>query len=217
MPVLYFVRHAQTEWNLQRRFQGQTGDSPLLQTSIDEISNLTTFLGDKNITKIYASPILRANKTAELINHQLLINQFEIDQRLKEINFGNWEGQLIDEIATKTPELYQNYKNRPEIFDFNQISGEGYRNVQERFESFEKHVLEDNPNNNSLIVSHGAALQAGISGILNKPLNKLKELGGLSNLSTTAVKIEDNQSVELLYWNRTDYLNTENDLNNTLQ
>ena len=216
MPIFYFVRHAQTEWNLQKRFQGQTGDSPLLPESVAEIDNLSSFLIDKGISNIYASPILRANTTAELINQKISIGQLENDQRLMEIDLGNWEGQLINEINETTPELYHLYRNHPEKFDFSQINGEGYQNVQNRFKSFVSDVLKEKQGD-TLIVSHGAALQAGISGLLGKPLANIKELGGLTNLSTTAVKISDNQKIELLYWNRTDYLDSEDNFENTLQ
>ena len=43
---LYFTRHGKTEWNQQKRFQGMTGDSPLLSTSYDEIKQLGQYLQD---------------------------------------------------------------------------------------------------------------------------------------------------------------------------
>lgn len=216
MPVLYFVRHAQTEWNLQRRFQGQSGDSPLLASSIADIDKLSDFLAMKNIAKVYTSPIKRARTTTELLCQKLSINHFLVDDRLKEINFGDWEGQKYEEINAKNPQLYQTYKNQPEKFDFKQINGEGYQNVQSRFKSFVEELLEQN-DDPVLIVSHGAALQAAISGLLGKPIAKIKELGGLSNLSTTALNISQNQEISLLYWNQTNYLGSTQNFGNTLQ
>lgn len=216
MPVLYFVRHAQTEWNLQRRFQGQSGDSPLLPSSIADIDKLADFLIEKNISKVYSSPIKRAKTTTELLCEKLLIDDFSLDERLKEINFGDWEGQKYQEINAKTPQLYQRYQNQPEKFDFKQINGEGYQNVQSRFKSFVNDILEQN-DQSVLIVSHGAALQAAISGLLGKPIAKIKELGGLSNLSTTALEVSEDREIGLLYWNQTNYLGSTQNFGNTLQ
>ena len=54
---LYFTRHGKTEWNQQKRFQGMTGDSPLLPTSYDEIKQLGQYLQDIPFEKIYSSPL----------------------------------------------------------------------------------------------------------------------------------------------------------------
>ena len=43
---LYFIRHGKTEWNLEMRFQGASGDSPLLETSIDELKRLGKHLSN---------------------------------------------------------------------------------------------------------------------------------------------------------------------------
>ena len=62
---IYFVRHGKTEWNLQKRFQGAHGDSPLLKQSLTDIQKLSSFLGNTKFAGIYSSPLKRARTTAE--------------------------------------------------------------------------------------------------------------------------------------------------------
>lgn len=54
---LYFIRHGKTEWNLEMRFQGASGDSPLLETSIDELKRLGKHLSNVQFDKIYSSDL----------------------------------------------------------------------------------------------------------------------------------------------------------------
>ena len=73
---LYFIRHGKTEWNLEMRFQGASGDSPLLATSIDELKRLGKHLSDVQFDKIYSSDLPRAYRSAEII---LSENQYQTD------------------------------------------------------------------------------------------------------------------------------------------
>ena len=68
---LYFVRHGRTVWNLEGRFQGAGGDSPLLPESIDTLEELGQYLKDIPFDKIYSSDLPRAVKSAEIIQSQL--------------------------------------------------------------------------------------------------------------------------------------------------
>ena len=60
---IYFVRHGKTEWNLERRFQGAHGDSPLLAESLNDIEKLGNHLKGTNFNGIYSSPLKRAFDT----------------------------------------------------------------------------------------------------------------------------------------------------------
>ena len=68
---LYFVRHGRTLWNLEGRFQGASGDSPLLPESIDVLQQLGQYLKEIPFDTIYSSDLPRAVKSAEIIQSQL--------------------------------------------------------------------------------------------------------------------------------------------------
>ena len=68
---LYFVRHGSTLWNHEGRFQGASGDSPLLPESIDTLKQLGQYLKEIPFDQIYSSDLPRAVKSAEIIQSQL--------------------------------------------------------------------------------------------------------------------------------------------------
>lgn len=65
---IYFVRHGKTQWNLQSRYQGAGGDSPLLPESYKEMKELAKYYYNVKFERIYASPIKRARVTAMKIS-----------------------------------------------------------------------------------------------------------------------------------------------------
>lgn len=93
MNPFYFLRHGQTDWNLQRRCQGQI-DIPLNATGISQAHNAKNLLADIPVTTICASPLGRARQTAEIINEELNCPLVLIEG-LQEIGFGRMEGQPV--------------------------------------------------------------------------------------------------------------------------
>jgi broad specificity phosphatase PhoE len=93
-----FIRHGQTDWNLKDMWQGWT-DIPLNETGHAQAHNATSFLSNKGISRIISSPLLRAHKTAEIINNHLKI-PLSIVGGLKERSYGVLEGTTIDWIHT---------------------------------------------------------------------------------------------------------------------
>ena len=85
----YFVRHGKTQWNLEKRLQGQKWDSPLLPESYEAIARVNERLGQMvQFDKVISSPQPRAVTTAKLLT-ALPVNT---DIRLSEWNFGQLEG-----------------------------------------------------------------------------------------------------------------------------
>ena len=108
----YFLRHGQTDWNLQRRCQGQI-DIPLNATGISQAHNAKTLLADIPIATICASPLRRARQTAEIINEELNLPLILIDG-LQEIGFGRMEGQPVShESHTRLIAEAQNWGGEP--------------------------------------------------------------------------------------------------------
>ena len=68
---LYFVRHGRTLWNQEGRFQGASGDSPLLPESIETLKQLGQYLKEIPFDQIYSSDLPRAVRSAEIIQSQL--------------------------------------------------------------------------------------------------------------------------------------------------
>lgn len=208
MTVFYFVRHGKTEWNKESRYQGAHGDSPLLPQSYREIELLAQHFAAIHFVHAYVSPLPRALTTARFLIEQLSQQvPLTVDSRLREFDLGKMEGRQFDEVKKRWPQVVDSFHFHADKFDNRLIDSESFSQVIDRFKAAIKEYAGAYPGDqNVLVVSHGAALNAGINGLLDVPLAHLKDRGGLSNTSTTIVKTVDGHHFELVKWNETDYL-----------
>ena len=108
--TIYFIRHGETDWNRDRRYQGQM-DIPLNATGRAQAARngrvLAATLGARAAGLDYvASPLERARETMQIVRGELGLapDAYRTDDRLKEVHYGHWEGQLQDELRTSDPE-----------------------------------------------------------------------------------------------------------------
>lgn len=207
MTKVYLIRHGKTQWNLESRYQGANGDSPLLKDSYREIELLASSLQRISFEHAYASPLKRARITAQaLLNHLNPEIPLTIDSRLKEFNLGKMEGMHFEDVAAKWPEVLKNFRHHPDKYDESLVEGESFLEVIARFRAAIEEYCRQYPNGNILVISHGAALNAAINALIGTPLAHLKDRGGLSNTSTTILTTNDGRHFELEKWNDTSYL-----------
>lgn len=207
MTKVYLIRHGKTQWNLESRYQGANGDSPLLKDSYREIELLASSLQRIPFEHAYTSPLKRARVTAQaLLNHLNPEIPLTIDSRLKEFNLGKMEGMRFEDVATKWPEVLKNFRHHPDKYDESLVEGESFLEVIARFRAAIEEYCCQYPNGNILVISHGAALNAAINALIGTPLAHLKDRGGLSNTSTTILTTNDGRHFELEKWNDTSYL-----------
>jgi uncharacterized phosphatase len=102
MATLVLVRHGETDWNRERRFQGHA-DTPLNETGRAQARELAALLEGEDLTAIYTSPLQRAAETARIVAEQLGLPARELEA-LREIDVGDWQGMTIDEVRAQFPE-----------------------------------------------------------------------------------------------------------------
>lgn len=126
---LLLVRHGETDWNRQGRFQGRI-DVPLNPTGRQQANQVAEFLRQVSIDFAVSSPMLRPRETAELIlaHHPQVTLTFMED--LREISHGDWEGQLEAEIETRFPGELQRWRETPAQVQMPQ--GENLQQVWDR-------------------------------------------------------------------------------------
>lgn len=217
---LFFLRHGKTEWNLESRYQGAGGDSPLLPESYDEIKQAGAYLKQFKFAHVYASPIKRARDTARMVR-QYLPGQpaLSLVSRLEEFHLGKMEGMLFKEAQARFPEEFDAFRNAPDKYQPVEIGGESFQELIDRMTPAIQAIVKNYPNDdqNVLIVSHGAALNAEINALLGTPLAHLRDRGGLSNTSTTILETHDSGAhYQLIAWNKTDYLKRKLDATDTI-
>lgn len=93
--MIYFVRHGETDYNLEGIVQGQL-DIPLNNKGIHQAHELKNKLKVLDIDVIFSSPLLRAKQTAQIIHENLNV-EIKYDERLKEFFAGNMQGTKISE------------------------------------------------------------------------------------------------------------------------
>ena len=214
---LYFVRHGKTEWNLEGKYQGGHGDSPLLPESIHDISLLAKRLQDTEIDHMYSSPLRRAKTTAETLikdlNRQI---PFTVVRDLREFDLGIMEGRKFSELENEMPEVIYAFRHDPANYDNDLIRGESFKRVAERTTKAVKQIVKDNHGQGSVvIVSHGAALVTLIQSLLGTKIADIRKNGGLSNTSLTHLRYNDGE-FSLVKWNETSYLDKKLDSSDTI-
>jgi len=221
LTKLLFIRHGKTAWNLEGRYQGSQGDSPLLPASYEEIHQLAAALQAIHFSHIYASPLKRARDTAMTLKNDLEQPDLSLTilSRLREFNLGKMEGMAFTDVQAQYPQEFDSFRNHPDQYDPTAIHGESFQQLIKRMLPAIQQIVAANPRreDNVLIVSHGAALNALVNTMLGATLSTLRDRGGLSNTSTTILETRDRgKSYKLLLWNDTSYLSRQPDPTDTI-
>lgn len=154
MTRFCLVRHGQTDWNIEGRYQGQS-DVPLNTTGRVQATTLTLKLTGQSFSAIYSSDLKRAKETAEIVAAMLNL-PVSVDTRLREINQGDWEGQLAKDIQSQFTELWQEWKETPARI--RPPNGESVDEVAHRIYAVLDEISIRYPSGLVLIVSHGLAI-----------------------------------------------------------
>lgn len=155
--TLYLIRHGETEWNKIGRFQGSS-DIALSDKGIKQAQQAAKVLKGK-LDYIYTSPLSRAKQTAEIIaeaNHITV----QIENDIREINFGVWEGLTFDEIKKNYPVEFASWRNPEEGYLMSDDIS--IRNAGIRAGNVFRNLAEKHQGKRIAIVAHGAILKAGI-------------------------------------------------------
>lgn len=184
---LYFVRHGKTQWNLEGRFQGANGDSPLLETSIEELHLLGKHIAHIKFDKIFSSDLPRAMATAQIINSENHFSQVvEPHAELREWQLGSLEGQKISTITAIYPHQMEAFRHNLAKFNNSIFGAESVYNTTRRTIDFIK-SQKGQSYKNLLFVGHGANLTASLRLLLGYDFAQIRQQGGLTNGSVTLV------------------------------
>ena len=202
---LYFVRHGRTVWNLEGRFQGASGDSPLLSESIDILKQLGQYLNEIHFDTIYSSDLPRAVKSAEIIQSQLQAPcPLKSIPDLREWQLGKLEGLKIATLNAIYPQQIKAFRSNLAQFDTKMFEAESLYSTTQRTIQFIK-SLKGSPAENILIVGHGANLTASLRTLIGYKEAHLRKEGGLANASLTVLETDDFETFTLERWNDTSY------------
>ncbi|MGH8029228.1 MAG: histidine phosphatase family protein [Arenimonas sp.] len=171
MRVL-LARHGETTWNAEGRYQGQR-DIPLSPVGIGQAQALGERLADLHIDRAVASPLARARLTAVLALGERA-DMLLLDDGLREIGHGDWEGLLAAEIGEKDPARLKAWRESPETVMMPGAGGESLRTVGDRaWPAFERACEGLGADDTVLIVAHDAVNRVLLCRVLGLPMSRL--------------------------------------------
>ena len=166
-PVIYYIRHGETSWNAEGRLQGAQ-DVPLNDLGRKQAAHAGRILADlfgrdgrdKATLSFVSSPLGRARSTMELVRGELNLppSDYRLDDRLREIAYGQWEGSTLAEMQAANPELFE--RRQLEKWTVAPPGGESYVAVQARMQSWYDQLRED-----TVAVAHGGTARALMVGL----------------------------------------------------
>ena len=192
-------RHGRTEWNVAGRVQGQT-DTQLDEVGREQARSAAARLAALGPDRIVSSDLVRARDTAQQLAEATGLD-VELDERLREMNFGGREGMTWREAWAAFPDGMRAWVEGDET----QIPGsETHRGAGDRFAAaLHDHVSLLRAGGTLVVVAHGAVLRTGVCSFLQIPESHWSSLGALSNCSWSV--LEENRRGDWSKWRLTEW------------
>lgn len=191
MTTLLLVRHGETDWNRDRRWQGHS-DTPLNERGREQARELAATIDDADV--VYASDLTRARETAEILASRWDV-PVRVDDRLRERHFGAWEGRTNDELEREFGDTYAQWRRGE---GHGADDAETYDAFLERVGSFVEDVVERHPDERVLVVAHGGSVRAILALAEGVDLaGTYRSLPSLANCAVTRCAFRDGKLTRL--------------------
>ncbi|MBR0738162.1 histidine phosphatase family protein [Bradyrhizobium liaoningense] len=151
--TFYGLRHGATDWNRQGLFQGRT-DNPLNEDGLRQAHEAASMLRGVGISRIVASPLVRALKTAEIIAEAISV-PLTIDAGIIEFDFGSFEGLPVRDLMIR-----HDVRSATGLVSILPTDGENWDAMTERALASVSTWLDRHPDDDILFVCHDAVMQA---------------------------------------------------------
>ena len=202
---IFLVRHGETEWNNQGRFQGQV-DVTLNPTGIAQSLDIAKASFTWNLSAIYASPLIRTMQIADEIGKQIGLPVMS-DNRLMELSLGELEGITGQEMRNNWAEIYESWRTDPGYTTL--PGGESLSELQKRgWDFFLEKESQHQHDPAILFVSHNFTIRCIISHLLGIPWSHFH----MTHLDLSAVSVieTDGNTRKLKRYNSTSHISHQN-------
>ncbi len=191
---LILIRHGETEWNRTGRCQG-VADIDLNDTGRRQVGELAHSLKDADIRAVYSSDLLRALRTARQIasHHDLDVN---IDKDLREMDQGDLEGLLFEDIRDRYSDVMKEWRESPETLRL--PGGESLSQVQDRAWSVFEKINRLHAGETVVAVSHNLTITALLCKITGVGLRGFRNFNLRAASKNIIVSVNGNIEVRLL-------------------
>ena len=200
---IYFVRHGETDWNKERKIQGQV-DIPLNEFGRHLARETAKGLRDVPFDVCFTSPLGRARETAQIILQGRDVPILE-DKRILEMNFGVLEGKCCSKEGWDVPDSFQMFFDDPVHYQAPE-GGEDFQAVRKRTGDFLNWLFAQEQYRDStvLVTTHGAAMAGLLNNLKKKPLAESWGVGVHKNCGVTEVEVTDGR-IDIISENKVYY------------
>jgi phosphoserine phosphatase len=186
MTTVYLARHGESDWNVERRWQGHA-DRPLTERGREQAELLAGRLADVKLDAVYASDLRRAWETAQAVAATRGLEVVRLPE-LREVDVGSWSGCTRDECAERFPEAFARWQQGGSGWD----DGESYEEMGERIVEAIRTIAAEHPDGAVLVVSHGGPIRAVHAHALGVDIATHRRTGPVEpNARLSAVSVEN--------------------------
>jgi len=165
MPLAIFMRHGEADNNVNRILVGRHIESHLTENGRQQVRDTSNYLKGIQVDKVIVSPVIRARETAEIVCDVISLD-YEIDERLYEIELGKLVGMNYEDIIDKHGNLFLKfYSGDKQMLDYYGV--ESFTSVKMRIKHLLDEAIERYPDKNIIFVTHLDPIKAAISLLLD--------------------------------------------------
>lgn len=165
---LYLIRHGETDWNVENRYQGQI-DSTLSDRGRVQTERLAEALAQVPLQAVYSSPLSRARETAQVVAAVHGLPVVTLDG-LREVGMGEWEGLTEQEITARFGDVLTARRRDPERVTPG--GGESLVALQARGLDTVRQIVARHPGGTVAVVAHGGLNKTILLALLGAPLGR---------------------------------------------
>ena len=196
MTHLFLVRHGTTVWHAENRYAG-CSEVALDPNGYAQAERLAAWASETKLAAIWCSPLTRAREMAAptaratgLVPH--------VDERLREIDFGQMEGKTMVEAEQLFPEEIRRFKADPATYPM--PSGEDPHKAAHRAVSTLRDIAAAHPNERVLVVAHNTLIRLALCSVMGIPLARYRAVfPAVRNGALTEIRLEGENAALLRY------------------
>jgi probable phosphoglycerate mutase len=197
MTHLFLVRHGTTVWHGENRYAGRS-DVALDPEGYAQAERLATWAAEAKLAAIWCSPLTRAQETAAPVGRATRLVP-HVDERLREIDFGQVEGKTIAEAEQLYPEEIRRFKADPVTYPM--PGGEDPQEAARRAVSSLRDIAVAHPDGRVLVVAHNTLLRLALCSLIDIPLKRYRTVfPAIHNGALTEIRL-DGENAALLQYN----------------
>jgi broad specificity phosphatase PhoE len=166
------IRHGQTDWNVQGRWQGQA-DPPLNDRGREQAHHIAEYQSQLGFKALYSSDLRRALETAQIIGAELGL-AVTPEPRLREINLGQWQGMLSTDIEAQYPDEFRRWHEQP--LSAQPPGGEDILTMAARVLEAFNEIIARHPKQRIGVVSHELPIGVVLCRVAGLGLGHLRDL-----------------------------------------